>query len=134
MNQPNGSADASTGITYPEIIIDGTAYKLKFGMGAMFRLEKYGLDPSQVRDMIIGESNAGRKTQLTFKLLAACLGNEGTGGRWKPAGFDPEALADMLSPQETELVAQKIIAAMVKAPPEGEATAQTQPATPAPIQ
>lgn len=117
-------------VAYPTVNIRGIDYIVKFGLGAMYRMESLGLDMARLREQITAEVEAGRSTQLTFKLLAATLGRQTEKG-WEPLGLAPEKLADLMGDDVRQLavLAEAVKAALVKAQP-AETTAQTPPAEP----
>ncbi len=119
-------------IDYPRVTIGGVTYVLKFSAGALYRLEKYGLDPANIRHLIETELNEGRRVMLICRLLSACLGTPLEGGRWKPIGVDPEELADLIhDPKELAAIDAQLTQSLKKAAPApGTTTAQgTTPTT-----
>jgi hypothetical protein len=85
-NEANGSR-----VEYPIVTIKGVEYRVKFGLGALYRLEKLGLN---IQDLGISTASTGNLNTI-FSILAATLGNEGKHG-WVPLGLTPEQLADAI--------------------------------------
>lgn len=97
----------------PSIILGGTLYHSRFSMGAMYRLESMGLNITQWDDTVRAEVEAGRNVQLTCKIASACLGTM-VRGKWTPAPFSAEELADMIDPAEAKSLRTLIVETMEK--------------------
>lgn len=120
------SAVPSAPIEYPTLTIGGISYKLRLSLSASYLLELAKVDPSQLAEAF---KNGGRNIELMVKLCAAMMGNYDARGNWHSVGMDPLKLADLVPMEEFKALTDAVLAALVKAPPEGT-TAQTQPANP----
>ncbi len=109
--------EATPPIVYPRVLIDGVSYAVKFGLGAAFRLERYGMNATQLKSDITAEVAAGRNVQLICKLAAAGLGNPTPDGHWIPVSFSPEQIADMVPEKDFGALAEAITQAMLKVSP-----------------
>jgi len=121
-NALNGSP-----VDYPSVEINGVRFKVKFGLGAMYRLEKFGIALQDLGGTIERDVAAGRNLQTLFAILAAALGTEDAAGAWKPIGLTPEQLADMLPTEKLGELSAAISIASGKVSP--VATEAIPPAT-----
>jgi hypothetical protein len=82
----------TSAIEHLTVEIKGVQYQIRFGLGALYRLEKYGLSAANIGT----EMKEGKNLTTIFAVLASTLGNSGAGGKWIPLGISPEQLADMV--------------------------------------
>lgn len=100
-------------IDYPSIVIGDTLYLAKFGLGSLYRMEKWGYNTSTWGETVRLELEAGRNIGLTCAMAAASLGTI-ENGKWKSAGWTPETLADAID--DAEDLGRVVREAMEKAP------------------
>lgn len=123
MNAPNGSP-----VDYPVLEIQGVEYRLKFGLGALLRLEKLGVTSEQFF-AAVGSGNLGTNSVTTMlSILAASLGQE-IEGKWVPLKMEVEELADAIPLEYLGEIAEKMKAAQAKVSPAGIEESQAAPAT-----
>ena len=113
--------------TYPKIKIAGQEFEVRFTLGAMFRMERYGIDFSNLQQKLMTVCGL-------CQAVSCAIGNLVPDNVWVPAPLSPEEVADGLEGKIGE--AMKYVAAIVaeavgKAPPSQEqtstlATAQIQ--------
>lgn len=121
------SASNGSPVDYPVVEINGVQFKVKFGLGALYRLERFGISAQDLSGTIERDVAAGRNLQTLFAILAAALGTEDASGSWKPIGLTPEALADMLPTEKLGELSAAISLASGKVSP--VETVATLPAT-----
>jgi len=110
---PNGSP-----VEYPTVRIKGQDIPLKFSNGALYRLDKAGVDLQQIgADLKSGKV----KISMIYDMLSACLVGTGV---WNQR-YSGEELAEEISPKEA---ADAVIAALGKVPRPVEVTLR-EPAT-----
>ena len=106
-------------IVYPTVTVGGVTYSLKFGLGSMYRLERAGVNPGNLKAEIQNALAKGRNLDMIFTLLAAALGQV-RDGRWVRVEYSAAELADMMESAEFTGLAETIIAALGKvSPPAG---------------
>lgn len=118
-------------VDYPTIEINGTAYRVKFGLGALYRLEQQGLNTGAFFDSISGGKDKfgaavagelmrdGKFVTNLLRILVVTLGRE-VEGKWVPLRMSVEELADSLSETGLSAVIEAITAARGKASPSPE--------------
>jgi hypothetical protein len=79
---------------YPSVAIGGASYQLKPSLGATYRMEKLGINVSQMQTHLLQEARGGRAVQLTMKILAAFVAPYFRGAGI-PLESLPEYLADL---------------------------------------
>jgi hypothetical protein len=122
---PNGSP-----VEYPILILDGVEYQIRFGLGALYRLEKAGISVDQIDSASVLAGGKPLHTILT--LLSFTLGRENDDGTWETIGYTAEQLADIFDRPANRVTLQelteKIASAQAKASPAGSDSSQTSPA------
>jgi hypothetical protein len=116
-------------VAYPEVVIGGVPYLLKFGSGALIRLERLGIPAGKLGESIEEANASGHGIEMMFKLLSAGLVTPKPGGKgWKSIGMTPEELADFIDDAEVSNLAAIVSSALGKASP-----AEVSPAPPAEV-
>ncbi len=130
-------------VDYPKVVIDGLPYLLKWGTGALLRMERLGLPADKMREAFTYEKNPdGSEKVVTTRLpltvlytyLAAAAGTPLRGGRWKPINMSPEEIADCSSPEEVTAFTEAVVQMLVKVKPEGTNPATAPAIQPEPLQ
>lgn len=117
-------------ITYPTVVVGGKQYQLKFGMGALFVLNSWGVDVAHLDAVIAAWTRDKRDLQMVVTLSAASLGRV-SDGKWHSESMKPIELADTLLDGEFLALSDAVVATLGKASLGEEAA--TQPATQMPI-
>lgn len=118
-------------VQYPTIEIQGTQYQIRFGLGALFRLEQLGISADSLAQFSKpsdegGGLPAGKTIQTLCAVLSATLGTQ-PNGSWIPIGKSPEQVADMLTPADFAALLPVMQGGLAKASP-AEKTGATLPA------
>lgn len=115
-------------VEYPRFFLRGKEYHLKFGLGAMYRLEQMGLNPGNLKEEILAYQKEGKNIKLVLVLAAASLGTL-EGETFTGLGLTPEQIADAVSDSNrfAELAAA-VTSALVKVQPAATTTAPAPPA------
>ena len=100
---------------FPAIEINGTKYRVKFGLGAFLRLEKMGVSLDDLNSAlgnggVMKNGNFG----MLFSMLSATLGVEGADGLWHPISYTPEQLADLIPVEQLGIISEAISASASK--------------------
>lgn len=116
-------------IQYPEVIIGGKKYSIRFGMNAIFKLNSWGIRVDSLASVMQEYQQSGRNIEMIVTLAAAALGRM-VGGRWKSATFESgQDLADQMLNGEMADLIPKTMDALGKASPAGTNSAPTLPET-----
>jgi len=122
-------------VNYPGVVIDGDAYVLKVTLGALRRLEEWGIDISKVmRQPTDEEPYSSAESNESFRRLAANLAafaHINTAGKLKWAGLNPDSVSDALGLHDVGPMTEAVTEAWGKVQPtENSQSAATAP-TPA---
>ena len=115
-------------VIYPKVTIGGQSYQLKFGMNAVFRLNKWGVPVDNLSETIEQYRRSGQNIVMITTLIAAAMGNEVAGVWESTAWATPDSVADRLLDNEFTALAENLADTLGKVLPAGM-NAQTQPAT-----
>ena len=109
-------------IDYPQVELDGVAYSIKIDMQTLFAYEKIGqTNQNAMTGLMLGS------TVTICTLLAASLGTI-SDGRWEPAPYTPEMLAEMIPMGNLKDIAELLTASVKKVPPASKSADQQAPA------
>ena len=109
-------------ITYPSVVLDGTALTLKVTMASLRRLREAGIDgmtpPPDAKDI-------AASSRYLAAYVSACSFVEGPGGKLTHSGLTAEQVEELIEPRDIPKVREALEEALVKA-----TAAETSPVQP----
>ena len=114
-------------VTYPEVIVGGEKYLVRFGMNSIFRLNSWGVKVESLPKAIADYQANGRNVEMIITLIASALGKV-VSGEWESTELTPQRLADRLKDGEFQALSVAVAESLGKASP-AETSAPTQPET-----